>query len=148
MRLPARSRAAWAAPCCNSSASAAAHGRLSARWAAASLKAGRRLGRFAAGVLWGWTPCGVVYSMLALALVSGGALRGAAVMLAFGLGTLPNLLGAGWMAQRLGPKLNSAALRTAAGLGIVAFGVFGLIRVPGLFQQLREGLLCLRVAAA
>lgn len=47
---------------------------------------------FAAGLAWGWIPCGMVYAALPLALVAGGPLPGAAVMLAFGLGTLPNLL--------------------------------------------------------
>ena len=45
-----------------------------------------------AGAVWGWLPCGLVYSALALALASGDAVRGAMVMLAFGLGTAPNLL--------------------------------------------------------
>lgn len=44
------------------------------------------------GFVWGWLPCGLVYSMLIMALSAGGALQGAGVMLAFGLGTLPNLL--------------------------------------------------------
>ncbi len=104
---------------------------------------GGMLGRLMAGALWGWTPCGLVYSMLALALVSGSALRGAAVMLAFGLGTLPNLLAAGWLAQRFGQRLKQRALRTAAGAGIAIFGIVGLVRVPNLAQHIKEGLLCL-----
>jgi sulfite exporter TauE/SafE len=100
-------------------------------------------GRFTAGLFWGWTPCGMVYSMLALALVSGGALRGAAVMLAFGLGTLPNLLAAAWLLTRFGAQLRSRNVRTVAGIAIAAFGIIGLTRVPGLPEQLREGLLCL-----
>ncbi|KUJ74395.1 hypothetical protein AVO42_03010 [Thiomicrospira sp. XS5] len=44
------------------------------------------------GMVWGWLPCGLVYSMLIMALSAGGALEGGLVMLAFGLGTLPNLL--------------------------------------------------------
>ena len=47
------------------------------------------------GAVWGWLPCGLVYSVLAMALVSGDAARGALVMLAFGLGTAPNVLAAG-----------------------------------------------------
>lgn len=48
---------------------------------------------FALGLLWGWLPCGMVYSMLAIAAVSGSASTGAATMLAFGVGTLPAMLG-------------------------------------------------------
>lgn len=44
------------------------------------------------GAVWGWLPCGLVYSMLIMALSAGSALAGAGVLLAFGLGTLPNLL--------------------------------------------------------
>ncbi|MBR4738153.1 MAG: sulfite exporter TauE/SafE family protein, partial [Rhodocyclaceae bacterium] len=47
------------------------------------------------GMLWGFLPCAMVYGMLATALFSGSASRGALTMLAFGLGTLPNLLLAG-----------------------------------------------------
>jgi sulfite exporter TauE/SafE len=101
------------------------------------------IGRFAAGMAWGWTPCGMVYSMLALALVSGSALRGAAVMLAFGMGTLPNLLAASWLLGRFGARLRSRKLRAIAGVVIATFGIVGLVRVPGLADHLREGLLCL-----
>src|ERR1035437_8576711 len=50
---------------------------------------------FLLGILWGWLPCGLVYSVLITALASGHAQSGALVMLAFGLGTLPNLLAIG-----------------------------------------------------
>jgi sulfite exporter TauE/SafE len=119
-----------------------------ARTAAAALgatlpPAGTPAGRFAAGLAWGWTPCGLVYSMLALALVSGSALRGGAVMLAFGIGTLPNLLAAGWLLARFGDRLRRRETRIAAGILIAAFGVVGLVRAPGLAAHLREGLLCM-----
>lgn len=52
------------------------------------------------GLLWGWLPCGLTYSVLAIALVSGSALNGAALMLAFGLGTSPNLIAAGMLLTR------------------------------------------------
>src|SRR5262249_10135919 len=73
----------------------------------------------AAGVLWGWVPCGLVYSMLALAMASGSAPGGAIVMLAFGLGTLPNLLAAGLAAQKLLAIRRSPWIRRTAGLLIV-----------------------------
>ncbi|HAY28337.1 MAG TPA: hypothetical protein DIT03_02625, partial [Candidatus Accumulibacter sp.] len=56
---------------------------------------------FPLGLLWGWLPCGLVYSALATALSSGSAMQGAGLMLAFGVGTLPNLLLAGLLATRL-----------------------------------------------
>lgn len=95
------------------------------------------------GAVWGWLPCGLVYSVLTLALLSGGAVQGAAVMLAFGLGTVPNVLGAGVALGRLGPALRQPGVRLAAGLAIAALGAWGLARTPGLGERLREGLLCL-----
>ncbi len=49
----------------------------------------------ATGFIWGALPCGLVYSMLAMAAVSGSALNGAMLMVAFGAGTLPTLAIAG-----------------------------------------------------
>jgi sulfite exporter TauE/SafE len=97
----------------------------------------------AAGGVWGWLPCGLVYGMLATALVSGSASRGAAVMLAFGVGTLPNLIAAGLLADRLRRAVQRPAVRYAAGLAIAALGLIALVRTPGLGERLREGLLCL-----
>jgi len=97
----------------------------------------------AAGGVWGWLPCGLVYGMLATALVSGSASRGAAVMLAFGLGTLPNLIAAGLLAERLRRALQRPAVRRAAGLAIATLGAIALVQTPGLGERLREGLLCL-----
>lgn len=82
-----------------------------------------------AGALWGWLPCGLVYSVLVSALASGGPLQGAGLMLAFGLGTLPNLLAMGWAADRLRAITADRRLRRAAGLTIAAFGVWGLVRL-------------------
>jgi len=95
------------------------------------------------GMVWGWIPCGLVYSALALALVSGSVLHGAAVMLSFGLGTLPNLLAAGLAAQRVRPALRLRWVRSIAGSVIAVLGVVGLLRIPGLSDAIRNGILCL-----
>jgi uncharacterized protein len=97
----------------------------------------------AAGVLWGWVPCGLVYSMLALAMASGSAHDGAFVMLAFGLGTLPNLLAAGMAAQKLFAIRRAPWVRRAAGLLIVVLGAIGLARVPGLREAILAGWHCI-----
>jgi sulfite exporter TauE/SafE len=98
---------------------------------------------FALGTLWGWLPCGLVYSVLASALVSGGGASGAAVMLAFGLGTLPNLLLAGMAFKRLRDFTTNRRLRLASGALVAAFGVAGLARAANLGEHIRQGLLCL-----
>ena len=82
-----------------------------------------------AGMAWGWLPCGLVYSILVSALASGHAVSGAALMLAFGLGTLPNLLGMGLFARQIQPFLQRVWVRRAAGITVTAFGVWGLGRL-------------------
>ncbi|MGD9945108.1 MAG: sulfite exporter TauE/SafE family protein [Burkholderiaceae bacterium] len=86
-------------------------------------------GSLLAGALWGWLPCGMVYGVLVAALVSGSPRDGAALALAFGLGTLPNLLLLGWLAQRVAGGLDRPVLRRAGGALIVLFGVAGLLRL-------------------
>lgn len=79
------------------------------------------------GLLWGWLPCGLVYSALVWTVASGGTLQGAALMLAFGLGTLPNLLLMGAAASQLQRWVRLPAVRTLAGLTVIVFGVLMLV---------------------
>jgi sulfite exporter TauE/SafE len=96
----------------------------------------------AAGAFWGWVPCGLVYSMLALALASGDAVNGALVMAAFGLGTLPTLLTAGFAAQKLAGLRRHPWIRYPAAIAIIAMGIVGLARVPGLQEAVLAGWHC------
>ncbi|NJD25284.1 MAG: sulfite exporter TauE/SafE family protein [Betaproteobacteria bacterium] len=82
---------------------------------------------FPLGLLWGWLPCGLVYSSLATALASGSAASGAVAMLAFGLGTLPNLLAAGILFARMNAFVRRPLVRAASGLLVLGFGIHGLI---------------------
>ncbi|MDR2880411.1 MAG: sulfite exporter TauE/SafE family protein [Azoarcus sp.] len=94
------------------------------------------------GMLWGFLPCGMVYGVLALALMTGSVWRGAGLMLAFGLGTLPNLLLAGLVLGRFRDFIRNNKVRLAAGLLVLGFGIFGLIRAPALGGKLWSGLVC------
>lgn len=78
------------------------------------------------GLLWGWLPCGLVYSALTTALASGSAGQGALLMLAFGLGTLPNLLLAGLLLARFRRFAQARATRVVSGLLVLAYGIIGL----------------------
>ncbi len=80
------------------------------------------------GSLWGWLPCGMVYSALLTALMAGSAVKGALTMLAFGAGTLPVLLAAGLSGARLRQLASRPAVRRAAGVIVLAFGILGLLR--------------------
>lgn len=80
-----------------------------------------------AGMAWGWLPCGLVYSILVSALAAGSPASGAALMLAFGLGTLPNLLGMGLFARQIQPFMQQLWVRRGAGLTVAGFGAWGLL---------------------
>lgn len=84
---------------------------------------------FFTGMIWGWLPCGLVYSVLISALATGSAVHGGLLMLAFGMGTLPNLLAMGLLARRLQSLTRKPGVRLAAGLLVAAFGVWGLSRL-------------------
>ncbi|KAB0548894.1 sulfite exporter TauE/SafE family protein [Pseudomonas argentinensis] len=84
------------------------------------------------GGLWGWLPCGLVYSTLLWAASQGDALRSAALMFAFGLGTLPVLLATGLAAERLAGLLRWRGVRVAGGLLVMLFGLWTL---PGPHQH-------------
>ncbi len=81
---------------------------------------------YLAGALWGWLPCGLVYGALAVAAFTGSAAAGALAMLAFGLGTLPNLLAVGLAAASVRAWMGKRAVRAAAGVVVLGFGAFGL----------------------
>ncbi|MDG1818336.1 MAG: sulfite exporter TauE/SafE family protein [Porticoccaceae bacterium] len=84
-----------------------------------------------AGMLWGWLPCGLVYSALGQSLASGSATAGALSMFAFGLGTLPAMLAGGLFSSRLARGLQSPALRQVMGLGLIALGIFMIWQMTG-----------------
>lgn len=52
------------------------------------------------GLMWGLLPCGLVFTALLVAVTTGSPWHGTLVMLAFGFGTWPALLGVGLLAQR------------------------------------------------
>ncbi|MBI5462013.1 MAG: sulfite exporter TauE/SafE family protein [Gammaproteobacteria bacterium] len=83
---------------------------------------------FALGLVWGWLPCGLVYSVLIWALTAGSALHGAQLMFTFGLGTLPNLLLMGALAAKLGSFVRQPWPRRVAGGLVLVFAAVLLTR--------------------
>jgi sulfite exporter TauE/SafE len=79
------------------------------------------------GLVWGWLPCGLVYSVLIWSIATGDPLRGAALMFCFGLGTLPNLLLMGAAAAGLAARVRDPRTRHVAGLLVILFGLYALI---------------------
>lgn len=83
---------------------------------------------FGVGLLWGWLPCGMVYSASLYALGSGSAIKGGLLMLAFALGTLPNLLAMGYFAVQLKSILQNQTVRLIAGLLICLWALWQLAK--------------------
>lgn len=112
--------------------------------AAKALGRGDARGLWLAGALWGLVPCGMVYTVLIAALTSGRAVDGALLMLAFGLGTLPNLtlmgVSAGWLARLRSHRL----LRRIVGVALIAFAIVGLLRLEAVYELPLIGELCFR----
>ncbi len=99
---------------------------------------GRRL---AAGVLWGWLPCGLSSTMLVAAWLQASARDGALTMAVFGLGTLPVMLPLTWSGARVGRWLQQPTPRRFAALLILLAGVLTLsapwlMHVPALHAVL------------
>jgi sulfite exporter TauE/SafE len=82
-------------------------------------------GALGLGLAWGWLPCGLSYSMLLLAATTANAATGATVMLAFGAGTLPSMLGAGLVLRGAGRRLGGPDnWQRIAGVLLLAFGLW------------------------
>ena len=80
------------------------------------------------GALWGWLPCGMVYSVLLTAMLTGTATNGATVMFVFGLGTLPMLFVLGMLGSGVQRGIRRRWVRIASGAVVLAFGALGLVR--------------------
>ena len=78
----------------------------------------------ALGVIWGWLPCGLVYSTLTWSATSTNWQQSSLIMFSFGLGTLPALLLTGMFAHQLKVWSQKSALRNTAALLIIGFGIW------------------------
>jgi hypothetical protein len=88
---------------------------------------------YAAGLLWGWLPCGLVYGALTAAAFAGTPEGGAAAMLAYGVGTLPWLLAAGVAAAKLRALVRTKLVGLGLGGAVLALGAWGLARAGTTF---------------
>lgn len=87
------------------------------------------------GAIWGWLPCGMVYSMLLMALTSGDVWRGGVFMLAFGLGTLPAMIGAGMFAGLMRDLAKVKVFKKLVGISLILIAAATLVK----FQVLAGG---------
>ena len=87
-------------------------------------RSGSRISVFLGGAVWGWLPCGLVYSALSYAAVSGSALQGGLLMAAFATGTFPAMIGAGYFSHSLRSILQAQGFRKAIGLLLIVYAVW------------------------
>ncbi|MCG8369289.1 MAG: sulfite exporter TauE/SafE family protein [Proteobacteria bacterium] len=83
------------------------------------------------GLIWGWLPCGLVYSVLLLAATTAEPAGGGLVMIAFGLGTMPAMIATGVSASKIaqfmsGKRLGAGLLIVVLGLATIAMPVMAL----------------------
>ena len=98
---------------------------------------------FLTGMVWGLVPCGLIYSVLPIAFLSGDPASGALLMLAFGLGTLPNLLLISGFSARLAGWGHQTWARYLAAALMLITGLFGLFRAFTLPNDLLRGGFCI-----
>lgn len=84
---------------------------------------------FVLGAIWGWLPCGMVYSVLTLAAVADNGWNAGLLMLCFGLGTLPVMFITGRFAQMTKIFLQTSVFRSVAGVLILLFGLWTIVGV-------------------
>ena len=88
------------------------------------------------GILWGWLPCGLVYSTLFWSASAGDALSSSLVMVMFGLGTLPAMLTTGLVASHFQALISAAITRHISGAMMI---LFGLWTMPGIVLLIEKG---------
>lgn len=86
----------------------------------------------AVGMLWGWLPCGLVYSTLAWSAALGQPAQGALLMASFGMGTLPAVFLLGAFSRQLSAIIQATITRNLAGLLVILFGLWSM---PGAHQK-------------
>jgi sulfite exporter TauE/SafE len=81
------------------------------------------------GAIWGWLPCGLVYSVLVWSIGTGDPLKGALLLFSFGLGTLPTLLTMGLFSNWITAQVRKPWVRQTAGALVAGFGVWTLVQI-------------------
>jgi uncharacterized protein len=84
------------------------------------------------GMLWGWLPCGLVYSTLTWSLASGSAFDGAIIMFAFGLGTLPAMFLMALGFKQIQQVVTHVLFKQAIAISLMLYGLFTIVKALGL----------------
>ncbi len=78
---------------------------------------------FSFGMVWGWLPCGLVYSALLYSMTTADPTHAAVAMLCFGLGTLPSMLSAGYLFEYLQQLSSKKQLRVLSALLLIVIAI-------------------------
>lgn len=78
---------------------------------------------FLFGIVWGWLPCGLVYTALIWSSTASSAKDGALLMLAFGAGTLPTVMIAGILTGWFVRLSRSTYIRPIVGLSVIVMAL-------------------------
>jgi len=84
-------------------------------------------GRLLLGICWGLLPCGLVYSILLTAASTATFSNGFLVMLAFGIGTLPSMLGLTWVSPALHELLRDRLVKRLVGASLIVLAAWTLM---------------------
>ena len=79
------------------------------------------------GLVWGWLPCGLIYTALLFTITVGDASRGALFMILFGLGTLPAVTGIGILAELFRRAARNSGLRRVGGVALILLGLASVV---------------------
>ncbi len=87
---------------------------------------------FGLGALWGWLPCGLVYSTLTWSVASADPWQGALIMMGFGIGTLPALLSVsvGFLSFR--QLISHTLFRQVMAITLIIYGIITLKIASGI----------------
>ncbi len=78
------------------------------------------------GIVWGFIPCSLIYSALAVAISADNLINSVIAIICFGLGTMPALIGMGFITNILN---NNKTLRPTLAVFLICIGVFSLVSV-------------------
>jgi hypothetical protein len=87
------------------------------------LKKHNKVNMFYSGLIWGWLPCGLVYSTLFWAGSFADVVISPLLMLCFGLGTIPSILAVGTLSCYLSNIFRAKVTRNISGLIVIVSGI-------------------------
>lgn len=79
------------------------------------------------GMLWGWLPCGLIYSTLSWVAANGDPINGALAMMMFGTGTLPAIFSASLASASIMTIINHKMTRAIAATLLIGYGIWTLV---------------------